>query len=106
MTMTKRGEPGGPEGWERPSLAQRRHQPSSKEERSNVFRSRFESSAVSVARGILGIKKGLWRPFLYQKPDLPFRLLDAGLQLLDSLLDDDLGHVRDDLPRDLPNDAI
>src|SRR5512143_2338256 len=104
MTMTKRGEPAGPWGWNRPSSIQRRYQRCSKEAGSKVFGSFREPSSASLAEGFSDIKKGARAPSKISKTRRP--LLGAALELRDPPLDGHLGRVRDDLPGDFADDAI
>src|SRR5262252_8547142 len=108
MTMTNRGADGDPAGWKRPSFSQRAYQPSSKWAGSKVFsRTRTGAGAESA---VFDMKKGLsGSPFIYQMLRAFYSrpvLFHARLELLDALLDDDLGDVGDDLPGDLADDAL
>src|SRR5437867_12738125 len=92
MTITNRGEPAGPAGWKRPSFSHTEYHRSSKCAGSKVFSRPLDGTAASARTGFSGMKKGLSEPSHISETGRV--LLDAGLELLDPLLDDDLGDVR------------
>src|SRR5438477_759645 len=103
ITMTNRGEPGRPVGWNRPSRSQSAYQRSSNCAGSKVFSSpRVETGGFM--RRLAASKKGSFEPFHISDADA--LLFDAGLELLDALFDDQLGDVGDHLPGDLPQNAV
>src|SRR5215471_12894044 len=62
ITITKRGEPAGPAGVNRPSDSQRLYHSCSNDAGSKVLGSFLSSAVDAVSEGISGIKKGLAGP--------------------------------------------